>query len=85
MNTPNNSTGATLQPRELKSLGDVLLEANKKLKTPIVLIADEPYRQIVSSGTKVPSVFASYPYSIVVASFSKDLSILLLTLSQGNA
>jgi aspartate aminotransferase len=75
INTPNNPTGAVYTAEELKTLGDVLLEANKKLKAPIVLIADEPYRQIVFNGTKVPSVFASYPYTIVVTSFSKDLSI----------
>jgi aspartate aminotransferase len=75
INTPNNPTGAVYGASELKAIGDVLLEANKKLQKPIILISDEPYRKIVFDNKKAPSVFASYPYTIVVTSFSKDLSI----------
>ncbi|MDR2350376.1 MAG: pyridoxal phosphate-dependent aminotransferase [Deltaproteobacteria bacterium] len=75
VNTPNNPTGAVYDAGELKAIGDVLTLANQKLKRPIVLIADEPYKKIVFDGKKAPSIFASYPYSISVTSFSKDLSI----------
>jgi aspartate aminotransferase len=75
LNTPNNPTGAVYTPKELRAIGEVLTEANKKLKKPIVIISDEPYRKIVFNNKKVPSIFAAYPNTIVVTSFSKDISI----------
>jgi aspartate aminotransferase len=41
----------------------------------VYLLSDEPYRHIVYDGTRVPSVLAAYPHSIVVTSHSKDLSL----------
>jgi len=41
----------------------------------IYLVADEPYRKIVYDGVQVPSVFQAYNESIVVTSYSKDLSL----------
>jgi aspartate aminotransferase len=75
INTPNNPTGAVYTDTELKVLGELLTEANKKLPRPIFIVSDEPYRKIVFGGSTAPSVFAAYPYTIVVTSFSKDLSI----------
>ena len=39
------------------------------------LVSDEPYRKIVYDGIAVPSVFNVYRESLVVTSFSKDLSL----------
>jgi aspartate aminotransferase len=75
VNTPNNPTGAVYTLEELKALAGALEEAGKKLSKPIFLISDEPYRKIVFGGLKVPSVYDAYKYSIVVTSFSKDISI----------
>ena len=41
----------------------------------IYLISDEPYRKVVFDGLEVPPVMAIYPHSIVVTSYSKDLSL----------
>jgi aspartate aminotransferase len=75
VNTPNNPTGAVYTAQELKLLGEALTEGSRKTGRPIFLISDEPYRKIVFDGLTVPSVFAAYKYSMVVTSFSKDLSI----------
>ncbi|MDR1041847.1 MAG: pyridoxal phosphate-dependent aminotransferase [Deltaproteobacteria bacterium] len=75
INTPNNPTGAVYTASELKSLGDALDEASKRLARPVLLVSDEPYRKIVFGGCAAPSVFEAYSHSIVVTSFSKDLSI----------
>ena len=71
INSPNNPTGQIYSAEELAGLAAVL----KKAPQTIYLIADEPYRKIVYDGHTVPSVFAAYPTSIIVSSYSKDLSL----------
>ena len=41
----------------------------------IYLISDEPYRKIVFDDCQVPSIFSAYHNSIIVSSYSKDLSL----------
>ena len=75
INSPNNPTGKVYTGQELDTLGDLLKTFSRKLGQPIYLISDEPYRKIVYDGVSVPSVFASYPETFLVTSFSKDLSL----------
>jgi aspartate aminotransferase len=74
INSPNNPTGAVYAREELAALGAVLEEASRRFDRRIYLVSDEPYRSI-TFGATVPSVFAAYPHSIVVNSFSKQLSL----------
>jgi len=74
INSPNNPSGAVYAAAELKELGDLLQRASARFGKRIYLVADEPYRRIVYD-VAVPSVFAAYPHSIVVNSFSKELSL----------
>jgi len=39
------------------------------------MLSDEPYRKIVFDNLEVPSIFAAYSNSIVLSSYSKDLSL----------
>jgi aspartate aminotransferase len=75
INSPNNPTGQIYSRQDLETLGKLLEEAQKRLGTSIYLIADEPYRKIVFKGHTVPSIFQSYRNSIVLSSYSKDLSL----------
>ncbi|MEJ2690669.1 MAG: pyridoxal phosphate-dependent aminotransferase [Deltaproteobacteria bacterium] len=75
INSPNNPTGQIYSAEELRGLGDLLREAGKRHGTVIYLLADEPYRKIVYGDYTVPSVLASYENSIIVSSYSKDLSL----------
>ncbi|GAB6192731.1 pyridoxal phosphate-dependent aminotransferase [Desulfocastanea catecholica] len=75
INSPNNPCGQIYSKESLEALGRLLEEASAKLGTAIYLIADEPYRKIVFDGHVVPSIFAAYANSIVVSSYSKDLSL----------
>lgn len=75
INSPNNPTGQIYSAESLAALGRLLSEAGTRLKTTIYLIADEPYRKIIFDGNTVPSVFLAYRNSIVVSSYSKDLSL----------
>ena len=74
INSPNNPTGAVYSAEELADLGAMLDRASQKIGRRIYLVSDEPYRKIIYDGT-VPSVFQAYPHSIVVSSYSKELSL----------
>ena len=74
INSPNNPTGAVYSAAELAQLGEVLDRASQNFGRRIYLVSDEPYRKIIYDGT-VPSVFQAYPHTIVVSSYSKELSL----------
>ncbi len=75
INSPNNPTGQVYSEESLKKLGALLAEKGRQTGRTIYLISDEPYRKIVFDGKSVPSVLNAYPESMVVTSYSKDLSI----------
>lgn len=74
INSPNNPTGAVYSAEELDGLGRVLEAASKKFDKRIYLISDEPYRKI-AYDVDVPSVFDAYDHTIVLTSYSKELSL----------
>ena len=74
INSPNNPTGAVYSATELVNLGEVLQRTSQKFGRRIYLVSDEPYRKIIYDGS-VPSVFQAYPHTIVVSSYSKELSL----------
>jgi aspartate aminotransferase len=74
INSPNNPTGAVYSAEELAELGRVLDRASQKYDRRIYLVADEPYRKI-TYDVEVPSIFQAYAHSIIVTSYSKELSL----------
>jgi len=75
LNFPNNPTGQVYTEDALKALGGILSEKGRGYGRTLYLISDEPYRKIVYDGYTAPSVFSCYDESIVVSSYSKDLSL----------
>ena len=75
INSPNNPTGKVYPEEQVNGLGELLARKSKELGRTIVLISDEPYRAITYEGVTVPSILKAYPDSVVVTSFSKDLSL----------
>jgi aspartate aminotransferase len=75
INSPNNPTGQVYPLESLVELGRLLAEKSREFGRTIYLVSDEPYRKIVYDGIEVPSIFGSYPESLVATSYSKDLSI----------
>ena len=75
VNSPNNPTGQVYSEESLAALGKLLDNAGKKFCTTLYLVSDEPYRKIVFDGLKVPSIMATTKNSIIVSSYSKDLSL----------
>jgi aspartate aminotransferase len=75
INSPNNPTGQIYAAAELQGLGEVLAHCQEKFGSAIFLLSDEPYRKIIYDDQQVPAVFGAYRNSIVVSSYSKDLSL----------
>jgi len=75
INSPNNPTGQVYPAESLQALGAMLDAAGEKFCTTIYLVSDEPYRKIVFDGLEVPSIMSATSNSIVVSSYSKDLSL----------
>lgn len=75
INSPNNPTGQIYSQESLNALGKLLDEKGTALDTVIYLIADEPYRKIIFDDNVVGSVFQATNNSIVLSSYSKDLSL----------
>ena len=75
INSPNNPSGRIYDEPSLKSLGKLFENVKKRSGQTIYLLSDEPYSKLVYDGARVPSVFQAHPYSMVITSYSKDLSL----------
>ncbi len=75
INSPHNPTGQLYSAQELKELADLLVQKSRENGRPLFLISDEPYRHLVFDGRETPAIFPLYEQSIVVSSFSKELSL----------
>lgn len=75
INSPNNPTGAVYGDECIKELCEVLRRRSRELGKTIYLIADEPYRELVYDGVKIPYLTKFYDDTLVCYSFSKSLSL----------
>ncbi len=75
VNSPNNPSGAVYSRKTLEKIADILSAAGEKFGTHIVLIADEPYRELVYDDIEVPCLMNIYPDTVVCYSWSKSLSM----------
>lgn len=75
INSPNNPTGKVYPASQIAELSELLERKSTQYGRAIVLISDEPYRAITYDGVVVPSILKAYRNSVIVTSFSKDLSI----------
>lgn len=75
IDSPNNPSGAVITEENLKRLSAVLTEAELRFGRRIFLISDEPYREIVYDGAKVPFVTKYYRDTLICYSYSKSLSL----------
>ena len=75
VNSPNNPSGVVYTEETLKGLAALLERKNAEYGHPIYIIADEPYRELVYGGVKVPFIPCLYKNTIVCYSYSKSLSL----------
>ena len=75
INTPNNPTGVVYSLETLTKMADIMRAKEKELGTTIVLLSDEPYRELAYDGVEVPYVTNVYDNTVICYSYSKSLSL----------
>lgn len=75
INNPNNPTGVVYSEETIQKLSDLLRKKQEEFGTQIYIVSDEPYRELVYGGVKVPYIPAFYDNTIVGYSYSKSLSL----------
>ena len=75
VNSPNNPSGVVYSEETVKKLAALLERKSAEYKKTIYLITDEPYRELVYGGVKVPYLTKYYRNTIVCYSYSKSLSL----------
>lgn len=74
VNTPNNPSGAVYTAEKCAALAD-LLQKHDRADRPIYLVTDDPYRRILYDLDWCPTPATHYDRTIIISSYSKDLSI----------
>ena len=74
VNTPNNPTGAVYTEESCRALAELLCRHDRDGR-PIYLATDDPYRRIIYDLDWCPTPAKHYRRTIIVSSYSKDLSI----------
>ena len=75
VNSPNNPSGTVYTREALTRIAELLSQANARYDRHIVLIADEPYRELVYGDAEAPYLMNVYPDTVVCYSWSKSLSL----------
>lgn len=75
VNSPNNPTGVVYSEETIERLAALLAEKSARYGHPVYLISDEPYRELVYDGIKLPFIPSYYKNTIVCYSYSKSLSL----------
>jgi aspartate aminotransferase len=71
LNSPHNPTGAVYSAEALREL-EALLSG---LERPIVVISDEPYRELVFDGRRPPEIASIITRAVIADSWSKAFAI----------
>ena len=75
VNSPNNPSGVVYSEETVKKLAAMLEKKSREYGKPIYLVTDDPYRELVYGGVKVPYLTAYYKNTVVCYSYSKSLSL----------
>lgn len=75
INSPNNPSGTVYSEDTIKTLSSLLEEKSRQYGHPIFIISDEPYRELVYDGIKIPFITKYYRNTFVCYSYSKSLSL----------
>ena len=75
INSPNNPSGRIYDEISLIKLGNLFDIIKHKNNQTIYMLSDEPYSKIIYDEARVPSIFRVYANSMVITSYSKDLSL----------
>lgn len=75
INTPNNPSGIVYSEETIVKLSDLLRQKQLEYHHDIFIISDEPYREILFDGLKLPYIPKYYDNTLSCYSFSKSLSL----------
>ena len=75
VNSPHNPTGVVYSEETIQKMAEIMEKKQKEFGHAIVLISDEPYRELVYDGVEVPYLTKYYANTIVGYSYSKSLSL----------
>ncbi len=75
INSPNNPSGRIYDDTSLRKLGQLFDIIKHKNNRTIYMLSDEPYSKIIYDEARVPGIFQAYANSMVITSYSKDLSL----------
>ena len=75
INSPNNPTGCIYGQATLSRLGALVDRLNASRERALFLVSDEPYRFLAYDGATVPPILPLSPFTLVLGSFSKSLSL----------
>jgi aspartate aminotransferase len=75
LNSPNNPSGAVYSTAILKQIADIITRRSAAFNTRIYLVSDDSYRKFYYASDDCPWILNYYPHTIVVSSYSKELSI----------
>ena len=75
INTPNNPSGIAYSEQTVERLARYLESKQTEYGHEIFIISDEPYREIVFDGKKIPYIAQFYDNTLTCYSFSKSLSV----------
>ena len=75
INSPNNPSGIVYSQDTLIKLSSILTKYSEKYSHPIILIADEPYREVTFGDVVVPYPMKYYDNTVVCYSYSKSLCL----------
>jgi aspartate aminotransferase len=75
INSPNNPTGIVYSDKVLKQIAEVVTRKSAQLRTRVYIISDDVYSKLYYAGATCPRILHYYPHSIVVTSYSKELSL----------
>ena len=75
VNSPNNPSGTVYTAETIAQLGALLRRKSAEFGHAIYIVADEPYRELVYDGIKVPFIPSIYENTIICYSYSKSLSL----------
>ena len=75
LNSPNNPTGIVYSSTVLQKIAEIVDRASMRLKKRIYIVSDDVYSKLYFGEGSCPRIINYYPHSIIVTSFSKDLSL----------
>jgi aspartate aminotransferase len=75
LNSPNNPSGVVYPDSTLKNIAEIVTRRSAAFGTLIYIVSDDSYRKFYYGQAPCPWILNHYPHTIIVSSYSKELSI----------